>query len=80
MRCSRADRQSRREFFRATARYGLLTALGAAVVAAARFGRGRVCVRQRVCETCGRIATCGLPEAAAFRGTERRVISRPGKT
>ncbi len=80
MRFSRADRQSRREFFRAAARYGLLTGLGAAVVAAARVGRDQICVRQRFCERCGRLATCGLPEAVVFRGMEQRASSRLGKT
>jgi hypothetical protein len=61
--------ESRREFFRATARYGLLTLVS---VAAALAGRPRIpggqrCVNRGICSGCGIFASCGLPQALSAK-------------
>ncbi len=61
--------ESRREFFSAAARYGLLGVLGAvASLAARRPGLGnQTCVNRGICGGCGQVAECALPQALSFR-------------
>ena len=61
--------ESRREFFRAGARYGALALVSALASLAARPGKlkGQQCVNSGVCSTCGIFATCGLPQALSAR-------------
>jgi hypothetical protein len=63
--------ESRREFFRAAARYGSLgmLAAGAAWMAGKRVTGGRGCLNDGLCGGCGVFATCGLPRAMAARGS-----------
>jgi len=60
---------SRREFFRAAGRYGLLAALG--LVAVVLEGRRRLvgqrCVNQGLCNGCAVFARCGLPQALSAK-------------
>ena len=68
--------ESRREFFRAAARYCLL-ALASAASAMTMRGRkaaGQDCVNRGICSGCGVFATCGLPQALSaksVRGLKR---------
>ena len=66
--------ESRREFFRATARYGLLTLVGAAtwLVARPRDPLGQRCVNQGICSSCGSFAECGLPQALSAKQAKKR--------
>jgi hypothetical protein len=65
---------SRREFFRAAGRYGLLTALG--LIAVVLEGRSRLagqrCLNQGLCNGCALFARCGLPQALSAK------LSKPG--
>ena len=56
---------NRREFFRASARYTLLTALSVAGYFSVRKAKlkGQQCVRQGICINCVEFANCGLPAA-----------------
>lgn len=70
MRCLPENAGSRREFFRAGARYGL--AVGLAVVAGVSAARGRKlagqkCVNRGVCSGCVAFAGCGLPQALSVK-------------
>jgi hypothetical protein len=64
--------ESRREFFRATARYGLLTMLTAAAAFAARktFFSKETCVNRGICSACGVFERCGLPQALSARASK----------
>jgi hypothetical protein len=65
---------SRREFFRAAARYGLLGLVSAAacLVAKPRGPGGQRCINQGICSSCGVFAECGLPQAlSAKQGREK---------
>ena len=69
-------RQSRRELFRATLRYGALGVMAAAgglTVAKRRrlVAEGR-CLNDGMCQGCGVLAHCGLPAALDMRETLRR--------
>ncbi len=66
--------ESRREFFRASARYGLLVLLGAAASLAARPRelRGQHCVNLGICGTCAAFAGCGLPQALSAKRAQER--------
>ncbi len=58
--------ESRREFFRATVRYGLLGLLSAGVAALAarpRILAGQHCVNQGICSSCSLFTACKLPQA-----------------
>jgi hypothetical protein len=68
------EAESRREFFRAGARYGLLALVSAAacLVARPRGPGGQRCVNQGICSGCGVFAGCGLPQAlSAKRAREK---------
>ncbi len=66
--------ENRREFFRATARYGLLALVGAATWLAARprGPLGQRCVNQGICSSCGVFAECGLPQALSAKQAKER--------
>ena len=57
--------QSRREFFRSAARYGLAAGLVSVAAVAARTKPG--CVNRGVCGSCGLFAGCELPSAITTR-------------
>ncbi|MEI8042213.1 MAG: hypothetical protein WCL11_12450 [Verrucomicrobiota bacterium] len=69
MQVSPVEVESRREFFRAAARYGLLTLVAAVSGLAARpwTPAGRRCMNRGVCGGCGLFAGCGLPQALSAR-------------
>lgn len=60
---------SRREFFRASARYGLAATLLALVTAGARkrSPAGETCTNRGICSGCGVFANCGLPAALSAK-------------
>ena len=65
--------ESRREFVRTAARYGLLALVTAAAALAAR-GRGpagQSCVNRGICSGCGLFAGCGLPQALSAKRAQR---------
>jgi hypothetical protein len=59
----------RREFFRAAARYGVLSllALGGVLTARIRRLRGQTCINQGICSGCPAFSECGLPQAISAR-------------
>ena len=61
--------ESRREFFRATARYGLLALVSVAAGLAAwpRGLSGQRCVNRGICSGCGVFAACELPQALSAK-------------
>ena len=61
--------ESRREFFRATARYGLLAlvSVAASLAARPRTPDGQRCVNRGICSGCGVFADCGLPQALSAK-------------
>jgi hypothetical protein len=61
--------ESRREFFRAAARYGVLGLISAAgwLVARPRRLGGQSCVNRGICSSCGVFAECGLPQALSAK-------------
>jgi hypothetical protein len=67
MRFSPEKAESRREFFRAAARYTFIGLLSAAGALAARKPGGQRCVNRGICSGCGRFADCGLPQALSAR-------------
>jgi hypothetical protein len=66
--------QSRREFFRAAARYGLLVLVAAAAGLAARprAPSGQRCVNRGICSGCGIFASCGLPQALSAKRAQEK--------
>ena len=65
---------SRREFFRAAARYALLALVSVAAGLAARprgLSRQR-CVNQGICSSCGLFAACGLPQALSAKRAQQK--------
>jgi hypothetical protein len=64
---------SRREFFRDTARYSLLAAVGAVVALTTRRRGpgGQRCVNRGVCSGCGRFIACGLPQALSAKQAKK---------
>jgi hypothetical protein len=60
---------SRREFFRATARYALLALVTAAAAVAGRPRTtvGQSCVNRGICSGCGIFTHCGLPQALSAK-------------
>ncbi|HEY5915564.1 MAG TPA: hypothetical protein VJA21_33690 [Verrucomicrobiae bacterium] len=68
MRFSPKEAESRREFFRATARYSLL---GAIAVAATVLGKRRLgsqdCINRGICSSCTVFESCGLPQALSAK-------------
>jgi hypothetical protein len=66
--------ESRREFFRVTARYGLLALVSVAAILAARpraLG-GQRCVNRGICSGCGIFADCGLPQALSAKRAQQK--------
>ena len=66
--------ESRREFFRAAARYGLLALVSAAAFLAARPRglAGQRCVNRGICSSCGLFADCGLPQALSAKQAKEK--------
>jgi len=64
---------SRREFFRAAARYTLLATFGIAGYFSARKTKlkGQSCIRQGICNDCIQFADCGLPAALSRKQTQK---------
>jgi hypothetical protein len=65
---------NRREFFRATVRYGLLALVSAAacVVARPRTSSGQRCVNRGICSGCDLFAGCGLPQALSAKHAQEK--------
>jgi len=61
--------ESRREFFRAAARYGLLAlvSVAASLAARPRSPGGQRCVNRGICGACSIFTDCGLPQALSAR-------------
>ena len=74
MRFSAEKVGSRRELFRATLRYGLLTLLAGAASLAARKPApvGQRCINRGICGDCGVFAQCGLPRALSVKQQKGR--------
>jgi hypothetical protein len=66
--------ESRREFFRAAARYGLLALVSVAACLAAgrRIPGGQRCVNRGICSGCGLFAGCGLPQALSAKRVQEK--------
>jgi hypothetical protein len=66
--------ESRREFFRGAARYGLLALVTAAASLAVRNRTlaGQRCVNRGICSGCDIFARCGLPQALSAKRFEYR--------
>jgi hypothetical protein len=76
MRFSPKKAGDRREFFRATLRYGFLTLLAAAASLAARKPAlsGQRCINRGLCGDCGVFAQCGLPRALSVKAEKGRPV------
>jgi hypothetical protein len=76
MRSPAAKLGSRREFFRATLRYGLLSLLAAAASLAARkpASSSQRCINRGICGDCGVFAQCALPRALSVKQQKGRQI------
>jgi hypothetical protein len=63
--------ESRREFFRAAARYSLLALMAAtaSLGVRARTPAGQRCVNRGICSICGLFADCPLPQALSAKRT-----------
>jgi hypothetical protein len=74
MRILPQDAGSRREFFRATARYSLLALLSAVAGLAAkpRASNGLRCLNQGICGGCGIFPECGLPQALSVKRIQEK--------
>jgi hypothetical protein len=59
----------RREFFRAAARYGVLSllALGGVLTARTRRLAGQTCINQGICLGCSAFSECSLPQAISAK-------------
>ncbi len=66
--------ESRREFFRASARYTLLAVVTAiaALASRSRVPAGQRCVNQGICSSCEVFAACGLPQALSARRAKEK--------
>ena len=66
--------ESRREFFRAAARYALLALVSAAACLATRprSPGGQRCVNRGICFNCDVFAECGLPPALSAKQAKGR--------
>ena len=66
--------ESRREFFRATARYGLLALVSvvASLAAQPRTPGGQRCLNRGICSSCGIFAGCGLPQALSAKRAQEK--------
>jgi hypothetical protein len=74
MRFSPQQVESRREFFRAAARYGLLAlvSVAAGLAARRRAPGGQRCVNRGICSGCGLFAGCGLPQALSAKRAQEK--------
>jgi len=74
MRISPRQVESRREFFRAAARYASLALVSAAAGLAARprTPGGQRCVNLGICSSCGVFADCGLPQALSAKRAQQK--------
>jgi len=74
MRISPQQVESRREFFRAAARYASLALVSAAAGLAARprILGGQRCVNQGICSSCDVFAGCGLPQALSAKRAQEK--------
>ena len=65
---------SRREFFRATARYAVLALVSAAAVPGgpASIAGGQRCVNHGLCSGCSIFAGCGLPQALSAKRAQEK--------
>jgi hypothetical protein len=74
MRISLQQVESRREFFRAAARYGLLAlvSVAASLAARPRTPSGQRCVNQGICSSCRVFAGCGLPQALSAKRAQEK--------
>lgn len=65
---------SRREFFRAGARYGALALISAIAGLAARPRRlgDQQCINSGVCSNCGIFTACGLPQALSAKRARKK--------
>jgi hypothetical protein len=74
MRFSPQKAESRRDFFRAAARYALLALVSAAASLAARprTPAGQRCVNQCICGSCAIFAGCGLPQALSAKRAQEK--------
>ena len=64
---------SRREFFRAAARYGLLGLVSVgALVLGRRAGASARCINRGICRGCRVFSACGLPPALSAKAFKRR--------
>jgi len=68
------QREDRREFFRAAARYGLLVVVSSIVVLAGRSRRtaGQRCLNSGICRECNHFAACGLPAALSVKRAQSK--------
>jgi hypothetical protein len=66
--------ESRREFFRGAARYGLLALVSATAALAARPRKlaSQGCVNRGICSHCGVFAACGLPQALSAKRAKEK--------
>ena len=67
--------ETRREFFRAGARYGLLTlvsAVATGLIARPRGPAGQSCINSGICSNCGIFAACGLPQALSAKRAKEK--------
>ncbi len=67
--------ESRREFFRAAARYGLLALVSGGAAALATRPRkpaGQRCVNRGICSSCDIFAACGLPQALSAKRAQKK--------
>ncbi len=69
MGCSSERAESRRDFFRAIGRYGLLGCLAAVGAVTGRRAQlsGQRCINQGLCGKCAVFASCGLPQAISAK-------------
>jgi hypothetical protein len=74
MRNSLLQVESRREFFRATVRCGLLglVSVAASLAARPRTPGGQRCVNRGICSGCGIFADCGLPQALSAKRAKEK--------
>jgi len=74
MRFSLQKVKSRRDFFRAAARYALLALVSAAAGLAARpqTPGGQRCVNRGICSSCAIFASCGLPQALSAKRAQEK--------
>jgi len=74
MRTSPLQVESRRDFFRAAARYASLALVSAVagLTARPRTLRGQRCVNRGICGSCAIFAGCGLPQALSAKRAQQR--------